>query len=75
MPSWLQREEGLTCTSVRGIGTFVASGPALTLKKSAPRDPELRALVQRCLDEAAVRGFSADDVWKQVKQAIAKQGG
>ena len=60
----------------RGVGTFVSNEPPpqVALKKSQ-REPELRALVQRLLDEAAARGFTADDVLKQLKQSIAKQGG
>ena len=72
---YLELERAGVLQTRRGIGTFVASGTAPTLKKSGLRDPELRALVQRCLDEAAVRGFSADEVLRQVKQSIAKQGG
>ena len=59
---YLELERAGVLQTRRGIGTFVASGTAPTLKKSGLRDPELRALVQRCLDEAAVRGFSADEV-------------
>ena len=72
---YLDLERGGVLQTRRGIGTFVASGPAPTPKKGGQRDPELRALVQRCLDEAAVRGYSADEVLRQLKQSIAKQGG
>jgi len=72
---YLDLERNGVLQTRRGIGTFVASGQAPAPKKTALRDPELRALVQRCLDEAAVRGFSPDDVLRQVKQSIAKQGG
>jgi len=72
---YLDLERAGVLQTRRGIGTFVASGSAPAPKKTALRDPELRALVQRCLDEAAVRGFSPDDVLRQVKQSIAKQGG
>lgn len=72
---YLDLERAGVLQTRRGIGTFVASGPAPTLKKAGLRDPELRAVVQRCLDEAAARGFSADDVLRQVRQSIAKQGG
>jgi GntR family transcriptional regulator len=60
----------------RGVGTFVAAEPPPPVaQKKAQRDPELRALVQRLLDEAAAHGFAADEVLKQLKQSIAKQGG
>jgi GntR family transcriptional regulator len=72
---YLDLERGGVLQTRRGIGTFVATGPAPAPKKAGPRDPELRALVQRCLDEAAVRGFSADDVLRQMKQSMSKQGG
>ena len=58
----------------RGVGTFVAAvQPAATPRRG--RDTELRALVQRFLDEAAARGFSHDDVVRQVKSLTGKQGG
>lgn len=72
---YLDLERGGVLQTRRGIGTFVASGSVPVSPKRAQRDPELKALVQRCLDEAAVRGFSADDVLRQVKQSITKQGG
>src|SRR6187399_1701548 len=46
----------------RGIGTSVAERQTPAAPKRSYRDPELRALVRRCLDEAAARGFSIDDV-------------
>jgi GntR family transcriptional regulator len=58
----------------RGVGTFVAE----TQPSAGPRrgrEPELKALVQRCLDEAAARGFTSDDVARQVKSLTGKQGG
>ena len=54
---YLDLERAGVLQTRRGIGTFVASGPAPALKKAGLRDPELRALVQRCLDEAAVTWF------------------
>jgi GntR family transcriptional regulator len=58
----------------RGVGTFVAATqPPVGQRRG--REPELRALVQRCLDEAAARGFSSDDVARQIKTLAAKQGG
>ena len=59
----------------RGVGTFVASQPALVAQKSGYRDPELAAIVRRCMNEATARGFTADDVVRQIKQLAAKQGG
>src|SRR6266576_3161160 len=58
----------------RGVGTFVAATqPAVSPRRG--RDTELRALVQRFLDEAAARGFNNDDVVRQVKNLAGKQGG
>jgi GntR family transcriptional regulator len=58
----------------RGVGTFVsATQPAMAQRRG--RDTELRALVQRFLDEAAARGFSNDDVVRQMKSLAGKQGG
>src|SRR5215510_4937510 len=58
----------------RGVGTFVAvSQPAVAQRRG--REPELRALVQRFADEAAARGFSLDDIVRQMKSLPGKQGG
>jgi len=59
----------------RGVGTFVAREPALAAPRSGRRDPELAAIVRRCLDEAAARGFTADDVVRVLTQMAAKHGG
>ena len=59
----------------RGIGTFVANQPVLATPKTGHRDPELAGIVQRCVNEAAARGFSIDDVVRSIKQVAAKQGG
>ena len=59
----------------RGVGTFVAREPALAAPRSGRRDPELAAIVRRCLDEAAARGFTADDVVRVLTQVAGKQGG
>jgi GntR family transcriptional regulator len=59
----------------RGVGTFVAaSQPAATPKRSR-RDPELRALVRRCLDEAAAQGFAAHDVARVLDELAGQEGG
>jgi GntR family transcriptional regulator len=58
----------------RGVGTFVSAQPPAAAPKRG-REPELRAVVTRCLDEAAARGFSSDDVLRQIKQLIDNQGG
>ena len=58
----------------RGVGTFVsASPPAMSQRRG--RDGDLRAIVQRCFDEAAARGFTHDDVVRQMKTMAGKQGG
>jgi len=72
---YLELERAGVLQTRRGVGTFVASGSAAAPSKRGQRDPELRALVQRCLDEASARGFSADEVVRQLKQSIVKQGG
>ena len=59
----------------RGVGTFVATDPALPAPRPGRRDPELAAIVRRCLDEAASRGFTADDVVRVLTHVAAKQGG
>ena len=71
---YLELERAGVLQTRRGVGTFVAS-VAAPLPRRGQREPELRALVQRCLDEASARGFSADEVLKQLKQSIVKQGG
>jgi GntR family transcriptional regulator len=58
----------------RGVGTFVASSPPPAPQRRG-RDTELRAIIQRCFDEAAARGFTHDDVVRQTKAMAAKQGG
>lgn len=72
---YLELERAGVLQTRRGVGTFVASSGAAPPPRRGQRDPELRALVQRCLDEASARGFSADDVMRQLKQSIGKQGG
>jgi GntR family transcriptional regulator len=58
----------------RGVGTFVArEQPAAESRRG--REPELQALVRRCLDEAAARGFSQDDVLRQLRRVTESQGG
>ena len=58
----------------RVVGTFVAAAQPPAGQRRG-REPELKALVQRCLDEAAARGFTSDDVARQVKVLAGKQGG
>ncbi len=59
----------------RGVGTFVPAHPQPAPVRRGHRDPELRALVQRCLDEAAARGFSADAVARALDELAGQQGG
>jgi GntR family transcriptional regulator len=57
----------------RGVGTFVAANqPALGAKRG--RESELRGLAKRALDEAAARGFSADDLVNQLKGLAGEEG-
>jgi GntR family transcriptional regulator len=72
---YLELERAGVLQPRRGVGTFVTTGGPPAPPKRSQRDPELRALVQRCLDEASARGYSADDVIRQLKQSIVKQGG
>jgi len=58
----------------RGVGTFVAASQPQGGQRRG-RDPELRAIVQRCLDEAAARGFTGEEVARQMKVMATKQGG
>jgi GntR family transcriptional regulator len=58
----------------RGIGTFAARvQPAAESRRQ--RDAELRSLVARCLEEAAARGFTTDDVERQIRQITRREGG
>ena len=59
----------------RGIGTFVAVQQPAPPAKRNYRDPELRALVRRLVDEAAARGFSTDDVARQLEELAGQKGG
>jgi DNA-binding transcriptional regulator YhcF (GntR family) len=59
----------------RGIGTFVSTRPPAPPATRGHRDPDLRALVRRCVDEAAAKGFSAEDVLRQLTELAGKQGG
>jgi GntR family transcriptional regulator len=59
----------------RGVGTFVAARPPAPPTTRGHRDPDLRAIVRRCLDEATAKGFSTDDVVRQLKELAGKQGG
>ena len=58
----------------RGVGTFVAAEQPPVAQRRG-REPELRALVQRFLDEAAARGFTVDDIARHLKSLAGKQGG
>jgi GntR family transcriptional regulator len=59
----------------RGIGTFVADRPPGPAPRRSFRDPELRALVRRLVDEAAARGFAIDDVARQLEELMGQEGG
>lgn len=58
----------------RGVGTFVAERQPTAPARRSYRDPELRALVRRCLDEAAARGYSHEDVARQLKSLAGPEG-
>jgi GntR family transcriptional regulator len=72
---YLDLERAGVLETRRGVGTFIASQPVLATPKAGHRAPELAGIVQRCVNEAAARGFSIDDVVRQIKQVAAKQGG
>jgi GntR family transcriptional regulator len=63
---YLDLERASVVETRRGVGTFVASAPP-ALGSRPGRAGELQALVRRTLDEAAAKGFSVDDVWRQLK--------
>ncbi len=54
----------------RGVGTFVAARQPALAKRG--REPELRALAERWAAEAAARGFSTDDVVREVARIARK---
>jgi len=57
----------------RGVGTFVAAAqPALPRRG---RETELRALAARWAAEAAARGFSPDDVVREMSKFKDTRGG
>ena len=59
----------------RGVGTFVAAIRAGARPKRSHRDPELRALVRRCLDEAAARVFPQTMSPASLDELAGQQGG
>ena len=48
----------------RGIGTFVSMSPPVVSRQGG--DQELRAMTQRWMDEAASRGFTTEEVLRQL---------
>ncbi len=56
----------------RGVGTFVQSRAEAAVPRSE-RAYTLHALVQRFLAEAAISGFSADELIEQIKRQSLKQ--
>jgi GntR family transcriptional regulator len=70
---YLDLERAGVLETRRGIGTFVAATPPPAPRRG--RDADLRAIVQRALDEAAARGFTSDDFVRQAKSLAGKQGG
>lgn len=57
----------------RGVGTFVAVRQPAPARRG--REPELRALAERWAAEAAARGFSTDDVMREVARIRDRRGG
>lgn len=66
---YLNLERAGVLETRRGVGTFVASQPALIAHKGGHRDRELAALVRRCLTEAAAQGFTPDDVAREIRNS------
>jgi GntR family transcriptional regulator len=54
----------------RGVGTFVSSTQPTAPRQG--RDQELRAMAQRWMEEAASRGFTTDDVFRQLNEFLPK---
>jgi GntR family transcriptional regulator len=54
----------------RGVGTFVCSTQPMAPRQG--RDQELRAMAQRWMEEAASRGFTTDDVFRQLNEFLPK---
>jgi DNA-binding transcriptional regulator YhcF (GntR family) len=59
----------------RGVGTFVVARPERVLPTPADRRGDLAAIVRRLLNEAAARGFTPDDVARQIRDISGKRGG
>lgn len=53
----------------RGIGTFVSASQPMA--PSQGRDQELRSMTQRWLEEAASRGFTTEDVRRQLHELLS----
>jgi GntR family transcriptional regulator len=58
----------------RGVGTFVAKVQPAGVPTRG-RESELHALVARCLDEAAAKGFTVADVVRRLKHIAGSEGG
>ena len=54
----------------RGIGTFVSASQPATPRQG--RDQELRTMAQRWIEEAASRGFTTEDVRRQLNEFLPK---
>ncbi len=69
---YLDLERAGVLETRRGVGTFVRPQQPSTGPKRA-RDTALKAIVRRCLDEAATHGFSADDVRRQMSEVVHQE--
>jgi GntR family transcriptional regulator len=59
----------------RGVGTFVVAHPDRAMPRAADRRTVLGAIVRRLLNEAASRGFTPDEVVRQIKEVSGSRGG
>jgi len=70
---YLDLERAGVVETRRGIGTFVAARqPALPRRG---RESELRSLAERWAAEGAARGFSADDIVRELTKLKDSRGG
>lgn len=68
---YLELERAGIVETRRGVGTFVAATPP-TVGAAPARTGELQALIRRALDEAAAKGFSADEVVRQLNAIVGE---
>ena len=70
---YLDLERAGVVETRRGVGTFVAARQPAIPKRG--RDSELRALAERWAAEAAARGFTTDDMVRELTKLNDTRGG